>query len=356
MTTTRRYDIDWLRVIAIGLLLIYHIAIVFQPWGALIRFIQSDQLLQGLWLPMSLLNVWRIPLLFYVSGMGVAFAMRKRNWLQLIMERIRRILIPFLFGIIAIVPLHMLIWQKYYNQELSYAVQQGHLWFLANIFLYVLLLTPLFFYLKNKHNSKFVRNLNKVIGHPLGILLVAGVFVLEAMLLNPEVYEMYALNWHGFVLGMLAFFFGFYFVQSGEGFWQTVLKWRWGYLFTALLLYLIRWKVFYLKSPNYLVAVESVVWVYAVFGFSFRYLNRSGKILSYLSQGAYPIYIIHMILLYLGSAIIMPLSISASMKFVCIVIFTSAGCFGIYEFLIRRLQFLRPLFGLKKLKNKISEN
>lgn len=64
MQTNRRYDIDWLRVIAIGLLLIYHIAIGFQPWGVFIGFIQNDEALESIWIPMSMLNVWRIPLLF----------------------------------------------------------------------------------------------------------------------------------------------------------------------------------------------------------------------------------------------------------------------------------------------------
>ncbi len=41
----RRYDIDWLRVITIGLLLIYHIAIGFEPWGVFIRFIQNENTL-----------------------------------------------------------------------------------------------------------------------------------------------------------------------------------------------------------------------------------------------------------------------------------------------------------------------
>lgn len=86
LTTNRRYDIDWLRVIAIGLLLIYHIAIGFQPWGVLIGFIQNNESLESTWIPMSMLNVWRIPLLFFVSGMGVCFAIRKRNWKQLLLE------------------------------------------------------------------------------------------------------------------------------------------------------------------------------------------------------------------------------------------------------------------------------
>ncbi|MFK7953754.1 MAG: acyltransferase family protein, partial [Ekhidna sp.] len=90
--TERRYDIDWLRVIAIGLLLIYHIAIGFQPWGVLIGFIQNSESIEAIWTPMSMLNIWRIPLLFFVSGMGVWFAMQRRSWKELLMDRAKRIL------------------------------------------------------------------------------------------------------------------------------------------------------------------------------------------------------------------------------------------------------------------------
>src|SRR4249919_2416298 len=101
----RRYDIDWLRVIAIGLLLIYHVAIGFQPWGTMIGFMVNEKSWPSLWIPMSMLNVWRIPLLFFVSGMGVYFAMQKRSWASLLRERAGRIGVPFLFGFFVIAPL-----------------------------------------------------------------------------------------------------------------------------------------------------------------------------------------------------------------------------------------------------------
>ena len=88
----RRHDIDWLRVIAIAMLLIYHTAIGFQSWGLMIGFITNQASWNGLWTPMSMLNIWRIPLLFFVSGMGVFFALQKRDWKQLIQERAKRIL------------------------------------------------------------------------------------------------------------------------------------------------------------------------------------------------------------------------------------------------------------------------
>src|SRR5690606_31785649 len=119
------------------LLLLYHVAIGFQRWGIMIGFITTRESWDSLWIPMTMLNIWRIPLLFFVSGMGVYFAIQRRNWKQLLKERAARILIPFLFGAALIFPVSALIWQYYYNLQLDYNPHPGHLWFLGNIFVYV---------------------------------------------------------------------------------------------------------------------------------------------------------------------------------------------------------------------------
>lgn len=353
MLNERRHDIDWLRVIAIGMLLIYHIAIIFQPWAMFIGFIRSDDLMEDLWKPMTMMNVWRIPLLFYVSGMGVCFAMRKRNWKELLLERSKRILLPFIFGMIAIVPLHFLVFQDFYNLPLSYYAHPAHLWFLGNIFVYVLILLPLLYFLKHARSNKFKDTLSVMMRHPLGPLSISIFFVLETILVKPAAFEMYAQTWHGFFLGLLAFFFGYLFVYSGKSFWDTVLRWRRLYFGLALTLYVVRFLIFDLNAPGYFLAIESNCWIYAVFGYGYKYLNKPGAALTYLSQAAYPVYIIHMFVLYAGASLILPLEMPTILKFLSIVAFTAAGCFLIYEFIIRRIGFLRPLFGLK-IKKKIS--
>jgi len=345
--TNRRYDIDWLRVIAIGLLILYHIGIGFQPWGVFIKFIQNDQPLESLWIPMSMLNVWRIPLLFFVSGMGVCFAMKKRNWKQLITERTRRILIPFIFGIIFIVPLHILLWQKYYNQELTYSPGIIHLWFLGNIFIYVLILSPIFFWLKKNESGMFRHFLVRLYKSPAGFVFIILPFVAETMIINPGSFETYSLTLHGFLIGLLAFFFGFTVIYSGDEFWDTVLRWRWALLFIAIIMFIVRLLIFDLKSPNYILPVESISWILSAFGFAHKYLNRPGKALRYLSRAAYPVYIIHMAFLYLGSYLIFPLSISAGIKLILMIIFTTISCVVFYDLIIRRIKYLRPLFGLR---------
>jgi glucan biosynthesis protein C len=346
MKTERRHDIDWLRVIAIGLLLIYHIAIVFQPWALFIAFIKSNDSLEALWTPMTMLNVWRIPLLFYVSGMGLFFAMRKRNWKQLIIERTKRILLPLAFGVLAIAPLHMFIFQKFYNLPLGYYPHQGHLWFLGNIFVYVILLSPLFYFLKKNENGKIKKTLSKIMSNPSIPLLISLFFIIEVMLVKPQQFALYAQTWHGFFNGFLAFLLGFILVYSGKSFLETVLKWRGLYIGIAIIMYSIRLVVFGTEAPGYLMAIESNFWIFGIFGFAYKYLNKPSTILNYLSQAAYPIYIIHMFVLYAGAMFIVPLEIPVMLKFLSIVAFTGLVCYLIYEFLIRRSGFLKPLFGL----------
>lgn len=347
MKTERRHDIDWLRVIAIALLLIYHIAIVFQPWAMFVGFVRSEEPLTALWVPMTMLNVWRIPILFFVSGMGLFFAMRKRNYKQLIAERTKRILLPFVFGFIAISPLHMFVFQRFFGLPMQYYPHAGHLWFLGNIFIYVLVFLPVFYLLKNRKGERLKKWINIVMKNPAGPLLISVFFIAEALLVQPQIYSIYAETWHGFFLGAIAFFLGYILVYSGNEFWFTVKKYCWLYLVFGVILFGVRYAEFNSEAPGYLMSLESICWIMGVFGLVYRFMNKPSKILNYLSQAAYPVYIIHMAVLYLGTLIISPLAIDPFLEFILITVFTFLVCFGLYELVIRRVRFLRPLFGLK---------
>lgn len=347
LTTDRRYDIDWIRVIAIWLLLIYHTAIGFQPWGMMIGFITNAKPWTALWTPMAMLNVWRIPLLFFVSGMGVYFAIQNRNWKQLLVERASRILVPFVFGSLCIVPLHIFIMTRYYNTSYTYFPHSGHLWFLGNILVYILLFAPLFYYLKQHTNGKFALTLKKIMQHPLGLLVVVAGFVIEVVILQPQPYEFYVMNLHGFFLGMLAFFFGFCFVYSGAPFWKMIEKLRWPFLFAGFLLFTLRVSVYnMMTTPIYQLPIETICWILAVLAFGKRYLNHNSKTLQYLSKAAYPIYVVHMVFLYLGSSLIFTLDVAAPLQFLLTLTFTFVGCYASYE-VIRRIKVLKILFGLQ---------
>lgn len=348
---SRRYDIDWLRVIAIGFLLIYHIAIPFQPWGVFIGFIQSPESLESIWGAMSFLNIWRIPLLFFVSGMGVYFSMRKRDWKGLLKERTIRILVPLVAGSLFIVPLQNVMWQVYYNQEIKPVIFPAHLWFLGNIFSYVVILLPVLFYLK-KHEERLRAKISYLIDHPLKLALFSLPIIGATMLIQPEAYTMYAYTLNGYVLGFFAFLSGYLFVFAGETFWSTLHQFKWAFTLVGAILFTVRLIAFDMESPLYLMAFETVMWIYTILGIGYTYLNFSNKALPYLSEAAYPVYIVHWVFIHLASIYLFPLAISPWLKLLGVTLLTFAGSIATYHFMLRNVNFLRPLFGLKLHKRK----
>ncbi|KAA3609673.1 MAG: acyltransferase [Calditrichaeota bacterium] len=354
MNSARRYDIDWLRVVAIALLLIYHIVLIFQPWARFIGFIQSEESSSAIWVPMALLNVWRIPLLFLVSGMGVCFALRKRDWKQLLLDRAKRILLPLVFGSFFIVPIHNYFFQNYYDINLSYTANVGHLWFLGNICIYISQIIG-FAFLDRSYNYKFFNGLRGLLNRPYFLYLFIIPFIIEAELTNPEYFSLYVGTTHGFFIGMLAFFTGFLFVAIGDAFWYAVEKIKLASLAIAAALFLVRYLYFEYQAPHFLTSIESMNWIFAVLGFGCKYLNKPSKILSYLSQAAYPVYIIHMAFLFWAASLILPHNLPLAVNLILINAFTFAGCFLSYHFIIRKFTFLRPLFGLLSKKKEPSK-
>ena len=97
----------------------------------------------------------------------------------------------------------------------------------------------------------------------------------------------------------------------------------------------------------YITTIESNSWILGLFGIGYSYLNKPSALLSYLSAAVYPVYIIHMFVLYAGALLILPLDLHPMLEFVGITVFTFIVCFLIYEFTLKRITILRPLFGLK---------
>lgn len=344
----RRYDIDWLRVIAMWMLIGYHISLAFQPFAPLLGFIQNDRMLEYLWPPLQILNIWRIPLLFFVSGMGVFFAMRRRKWFQLLGERSLRILLPLLYGSIAVVPLHLYLLQKYNGDPLTYYPFPGHLWFLVNIFLYVVLLLPVFLLLR-KFPGNFLSDMLRkcLVKSPWFMAVFLVPVCATAAITNPDSFAAFALSPHGFVFGLVCFLQGFFMVSLGDEFWSALNSAKYWLLALAAALYLLRLLHFGFEgTPNILNGLECVSWVLAIFGFGRQFLNRPGKLLAYLSAAVYPTYIFHMFAQHLGATFIFPLKIAAELKLVLLFIFTFAVCYAVYE-ILRRIKYLRPLIGLR---------
>jgi surface polysaccharide O-acyltransferase-like enzyme len=343
----RRHDVDWLRTLAIGLLIVFHVVLSFQSWAAATGFPQNDQLLDELVPFVSILAVWRIPLLFVISGMGVRFAMERRDWKQLLKDRTLRILVPYLFGLAVLGPI-LLVGLPYLGWDAEYTLNFGHLWFLLNIFLYVVWLLGLMVYLKDSPGNALFRFLSKVVQWPLGLFLFALPLMAEAWLTNPEYFSIYIDNVHGWLMGLICFFTGFIFISLQDVFWPAVAKSRWVALVAAASLCLVRLLLFGLENEVvWLTAMESMSWMLAILGFGSLYLNRPSRSLGYFSKAVYPVYIVHLPVQFTVAYFLLPLPLPPYLKLTLLL----AGTFGVslllYEYALRRLKWLRPLFGMK---------
>ncbi|MFT5848840.1 acyltransferase family protein, partial [Psychroserpens sp.] len=169
----RRYDIDWLRVIAILAVYFHHIGMPFNGDEFHIMNTESSKLLDDI---MVFFEQFRLPLLFLISGTGTMFAFSKRTWVQFVKERSMRLLIPLFFGVLFIVPP-----QTYYEQIHNFsayfdvyktgAFETNHLWFIENLFVMSVVLIPLILFLKSSKSDPLVKGLDSIASKKYGILL-----------------------------------------------------------------------------------------------------------------------------------------------------------------------------------------
>lgn len=343
----RRHDIDWLRILALSLLIVYHIVLSFQSWASAIRFPQNDQLLEGIWPLMALVNVWRIPLLFLISGMGLRFAMERRDWKELLIDRTVRIAVPYLFGMV-VLNLLFAILLPVWGWRADFTIQFGHLWFLLNIYLYFACFLGVMIYLKDNPENAVFRLLRRVIRHPLGLLLMTAPVVIEAQIVNPQYFSSYVDSLHGWLIGFVCFALGWLFASLQDVFWPAVARLRWVTLGLALAAYLVRWLVFKLEDPiNGLTGLESMCWMLAILGFGSLHLNKPSRVLSGFSKAVYPVYIVHLPVQFVIAYFLFPVPASALVKLVILL----SGTFGVsillYLLVLSRVKWIRPLFGMR---------
>lgn len=369
----RRHDMDWLRVIVFGLLIFYHVGMFFVPWG---WHIKNDIIYPNARWPMLFVNQWRLPILFVISGMGTFYALSRRTAGQFAKERFTRLFIPLVFGMFVIVPPQIYferldksqINPGYFDFWPSQLFANGvypegnfswhHLWFLPYLLLFSLVLLPVFLYLRSHPNAGILKRMRKWASQPFGLFwLVIPLYVWES-LVEPFFESTHALigDWFNLVNYGTLFFYGFLLISVKDVFWATVEKNRRKYLYIGLVFFSLLLGIRLLFEDSTLVhfteAIFKVVnlwaWILVLFGYAAAYLNRPSAQLSYANEAVYPFYILHQTITIAIGFYLMHLDWGFWPKFSIMVIGTFGLSWLIYEFLIRRWKWVRPLFGLKE--------
>ena len=373
--TIRRYDLDWLRVIAFGLLIIYHTGMFFVSWS---WHIKNNEITYWIKWPMLFLNQWRLPLLFIISGMGTYYAFGKRTLKQFIIERYLRLGVPFLFGMLFIVPPQVYMerlskgqfngnyWQYFTGPAFQGIYPEGniswhHLWFILYLLVFSLLLSPLLVQLKRSTNA-FIKWLIKTIQKPLGLyVFIIPLYFAEA-LLEPFFPVTHALinDWFNFINSLYLFFSGFLLISCGGTFWNALKKIKTKVFFIGILAFTIQICIwFFVKDSTLVHFTEALIkvinlwsWILVLFGYAAHFLNRKSNLLSYCNRAVYPFYILHQTITIIIAYYIQHLNWSFFEKFAILALGTFGVSWVIYHFIILNIPLIQPLFGLKKLKHK----
>lgn len=367
----RRYNLDWLRVGVFALLILYHVGMFFVPWN---WHIKNNEIFSALRWPMAFLNQWRLPILFVISGMGTFYALSKRTGPQFIWERTFRLVFPLLVGMLIVVPPQVFIerladgqfsgnyFQFWPSEAFKGVYPSGnlswhHLWFLPYLYLFSVLLIPVFLFLRRNPQARLNNLVLRLASKPNSLYwLIIPLYFWES-LLEPFFPSTHALvgDWFNLVNYCTLFFIGFLLVSAGNVFWNTVTDNRRKYLVAGIVAFSVQVIIWLFVDDSIVVHFfEAFIkvfnlwsWVLALFGYSARWLNKPSKALSYSNEAVYPFYILHQTIIIIFGYYLMNLEWGFWPKFLVMIIGTFGVSWLIYEFLIRRWKFIRPLFGMK---------
>ncbi|MFQ5976047.1 MAG: acyltransferase family protein [Candidatus Hydrothermarchaeales archaeon] len=380
----RRHDVDWLRVLATFSIVFFHVMRFFDldPWA--VKNNATSEIVMPF---IGFFVQWMMPIFFVISGAAIYFALGFRNPRQFIKARITRIIIPLItVGVFVLVPPQEYIQAITYKNiprgfsKISFYTQYvkniklfigefpflylpvQHLWYLEYLFLFSLILLPLFIYLRK--NTGMVSKLAGLTDRGWTIYLFALPVWLLMSILNPET-PLGNVYWFGgwpllaypifLILGFILFTDKRY-EAAIEQQTKSAIK----LAIISLIVALIAWMKYgegglqygTLGYPVFMMlrAFNSWFFIIVFLGLGRKHLSYTSPFLRYFSEASLPIYMLHQTVIVVIGFFIQDWQIGILPKFIFLLIATCIGIMGIYEVLIRRINASRFLFGLKAKK------
>lgn len=368
--STRRADIDWIRVGAFGLLILYHVGLVYAPWD---WHVHSPHTFEVLRYAALITNPWRLTLLFLVSGVALRLMARRMTPQAVAKARLARLAPPFLFGVLVLVPPQSWIeavekgsWSQdlphWWLAEFSWTglmdgVPLNHLWFVLYIGVYSLLAVALL------ARPRLLAAWDRRLGQALRGWALLAAPILYLFLVRQGLFARFGLSnhlasdWYNHAMSLGVFLVGFL-VAGNAQVWRTLEDLRRPALGIALAA-LPTLLVFEAMDPggvlwggapkNAAYAIDQWATIAAILGYASRHIrNADTPLLRYLTQAVFPAYLAHQTLLVAAAHLTKRAGLPAWAEAPLLAAATLGGSLLVYEG-VRRVNWLRPLWGLKPL-------
>lgn len=365
--STRLYYLDWLRVLAILTVFVYHSSRFFnvEYWH-----VKNPTWYPGVEVWNRFATAWMLPLLFVISGASLFFAVGKGGVGKFVKDKALRLLVPLLVCDLTHASLQVYLERlthgqfsgSYFQYLPNYFLDdfewQGmHLWYLWVLFLFSVLLYPLMRWLKGRGRD-VLSKLGDLLALPGAVYTLALPAILLAALFDYNSTDLKNAGWI-FIVYLWLTLAGFL-VVSHDRLQASIQRLRW--LSLPIGLVLVGSSIFLLglgELPAFGTWRYTLGWgfralgcwccVLAILGFGRKYLNYSTPFLKYANEAVLPFYILHQTVLLSVGYFVVQWAIPDLLKWVLILVPSFAIIMVLYEFLVRRFNVVRFLFGMKPL-------
>jgi peptidoglycan/LPS O-acetylase OafA/YrhL len=373
----RLYSLDWLRVIAVVGVFLFH---AVHPFDFTDWHIKNAEQSMAITFVIAFMFPWGMPFFFLLAGAGSWFALRSRSAGEFARERFNRLLLPYIGGAIFLMPVMLYFeWMhKLQTGVLSssfgeYLLNRNvgftpiwfgalgyHLWFLGFLFSFSLLGLPICLWIKSAAGQRFVSRLASISRRRGGILIFILPLALIRLALHPFFPQEH--NWADFAFQMAFYLTGFIlfahpeFVQAIRRDWRIHLAV--GIVSAALGMTLaMSTGTLNLESPPRtaqdfffwtLISIDSWCWTLFFLYTGLRFLDFSSSALKYGQEAIVPFFVFHQPVIIILAYYAVQWQANLWLKLAFVVLGSFLVTLGIYELVIRRIALFRRVFGMKR--------